>query len=184
MNLFLDIETSGLVPKGLDWRLDFLKFPYIASIAWKIGDTRHHYIICDTTYTMPKEATAIHGITSTMVYRSEYNPLQVYELLAKDLDVADKVIGHNIYFDSSILKANARRYFGKAMLTIEIEDGLSKEKRVDTMRAGQVLTGKWPTLQELHKKLFGKQYSNPHSADTDVLAVEKCYNELKRIKIL
>lgn len=185
MNLFLDIETSGLVGKGLNWRKDYLMFPHVASIAWKIDGIKHYYIIKDTTYVMPKEAEAIHGISTAMVYRSKHNPLEVYELLAKDLDVAEYVIGHNIYFDSSIIKANAVRYFGNSMLTKEIDAGIHKNKRLDTMRIAQpYMGGKWKILPELYEKLFNRTLINAHSADVDVDAVEACFLELKRLRLV
>ncbi|MCK4248692.1 MAG: hypothetical protein KAX15_02825, partial [Candidatus Omnitrophica bacterium] len=36
--LTLDIETTGLPAKGADYKTDFVDFPRIVSMAWKIKD--------------------------------------------------------------------------------------------------------------------------------------------------
>jgi hypothetical protein len=38
---------------------------------------------------------------------------------------------------------------------------------------------KWPTLQELHKKLFGRGFEDAHDAYIDVSVTVKCFFELK-----
>lgn len=183
MNLFLDIETSGLIPKGKGWEHDYKEFPYVASIAWKINNRLSHYIVHDTNYVMSKELTKIHGITNDMLHRSTTNLREVCGLLAKDLIFAEKIIGHNIHFDTSIIKANAKRYFPNCIEFDHMVKGLDKEKRICTMRAAQPLMGgRWKSLQELHMKLFKKRFSNAHSADADVEALERCFNKLKQMR--
>ena len=43
---------------------------------------------------------------------------------------------------------------------------------------------KWPTLQELHQKLFNEPFAAAHQALRDVRACSRCYFELKRRKVL
>jgi len=43
---------------------------------------------------------------------------------------------------------------------------------------------KWPSLQELHKFLFGCDFEGAHDASDDVTAMAKCFFELKRRKLL
>jgi DNA polymerase III epsilon subunit-like protein len=43
---------------------------------------------------------------------------------------------------------------------------------------------KWPTLQELHLKLFNETFAGAHRALADVRACARCYFELKRLKIM
>ncbi len=40
---------------------------------------------------------------------------------------------------------------------------------------------KWPTLQELHRKLFGHPHTAAHDARADVVACAKCFFELRRL---
>ncbi len=43
---------------------------------------------------------------------------------------------------------------------------------------------KWPTLQELHMKLFQESFEDAHHALVDVRACARCYFELKRLKAM
>ena len=43
---------------------------------------------------------------------------------------------------------------------------------------------KWPSLSELHYKLFGSHFQEAHNADIDVEVCAKCFFELKRIGII
>jgi DNA polymerase III subunit epsilon len=43
---------------------------------------------------------------------------------------------------------------------------------------------KWPTLEELHKKLFNQPFAGAHQALADVRACVRCYFELKQRNVL
>ncbi len=43
---------------------------------------------------------------------------------------------------------------------------------------------KWPTLSELHIKLFGKDFENAHDALADITATADCFWELRKQAIL
>ena len=43
---------------------------------------------------------------------------------------------------------------------------------------------KWPRLQELHFKLFGKEFINAHNSKFDVIACSTCLFECIRKKII
>ena len=43
---------------------------------------------------------------------------------------------------------------------------------------------KWPSLQELHKFLFGCDFEGAHDASDDVTATAKCFFELKKQNLL
>ena len=66
------------------------------------------------------------------------------------------------------------------------------EKIIDTMKLGADICKipstikdekyKWPTLDELYKKLFGKSFQGQHNALNDVNATVECYLELRKRK--
>lgn len=178
----LDLETSGIPPKGSDYKTDFLVFPRILSIAWKVNNTQTlEYIIAQNGLLIPPEATAINGITDQMALESPY---QLEGILIELLDNApsDFIIGHNIYFDTSIIKANVLRLIHEEKINHIIyenmEEFLHKDKRIDTMRlCHKLLGGKWPTLSEAYFKLFGKVLDG-HKAGIDVEATYDIYLEL------
>lgn len=178
----IDIETSGLVPKGADYKTDYLKFPRILSIAWKVnGDIVKEFLINQEGVPIPPEATRINGITDEMANASPY---KLSDVLAMILMIGESnfIIGFNIYFDTSIIKANVLRLIMEQRINDivyqNMEDFLHKDKRIDVMRlCHKLFGGKWPTLSEAYFKLFQKMF-NAHTAGSDVEATHEIYLEL------
>lgn len=188
MNLFLDTETTGLPEKGHNWGTDFMHYPYIVSIAWDFNGKTKDFMIHQEGRHMPKDATKIHGITTKMSNdpKSTEPAAFVFSQLMCDAKEAANIVGHNIYFDISIIKANVLRLHGlKSKEAKTIEDVLHKDKRVDTMRNCVRLFNKWPKLTDLYEYLFpGEEIIGAHGAKADMLATKRCYIELKKRKIL
>lgn len=188
MNLFLDCESTGLIPKDYQWRTDYARFPRIVSLAWRIitdkGPVDQSYIINQGGRNIPEGAIRVHGITDEICSESPYFIQEVLIKLSNYLILADKIIGHNLYFDSALIKANALREFGEASQIIKkIVDGLDKYKRIDIMRKSATFNKGYITLAKLHQKLFNESFK-AHDAMEDVKALERCYYELVRINAL
>lgn len=184
----IDIETSGLVPKGATYEKDFDKFPYILSMGWKINDEPvKEFIINQEGRKIPPEVTKINNITQEMVDASPHKLFDVLSGFILDAQGSDYIIGHNVFFDTSIIKANSIRMMigtdNPMYLFNSISDLLHKDKRIDTMRAGIGLCGKWPKLSELYKKLFREEFEG-HSAGDDVEACYKCYVEMDKLGLI
>lgn len=185
--LTLDIETTGLPPKNADYKIDFMKFPRILSIAWKFDDQETKEVIINQGgFEIPPEATAINGITTEMCQSStsQLEGVLIEEILKSG--VPDFVIGHNIYFDTSIIKANILRLIQEGRITQyvyeQFEEFLHKDKRIDTMRKSIKFcgVGAYPKLTVLYKKLFNEEF-NAHTAKGDVDATYRCYLKLKEM---
>ena len=199
--LFLDLETSGLVPQievpgkrpgttkkeQLPYETGFMEYPFIVSMAWKIddGETIYH-VLNPEGRDIPKEASDIHHITTEIANESKTTFSQaILELIhgensAMDVDI---IVGHGLYFDTSIIKANVLREISKKTLDEkvfeEVTQLLHKNKRIDTMRSSAKMMRGWATLSELHMKIFHTGFE-AHHAKNDCEAVERCYQWLKQ----
>lgn len=184
--IVLDIETSGIPPKGTDYKIDFMHYPRVLSIGYKFdNEVTIDCIVNNNGFIVTPEITAINGITQEMCNNSPYQ-LEGILISLIDSKYPDFVIGHNIYFDTSIIKANILRLIQESRITQDVydkfEDYLHKDKRIDTMRIGQkICGGKWPKLIELHLKLFGELPKESHKSGADVDTTHKCYLELVRL---
>lgn len=194
--LLFDIETTGLPPRGKKYDEHFNEFPHIVQIAWQLTNKSGNSIIKESRiikpdgYEIPQEVIDIHGITNERAHEEGTDLKTVLRLFITDCMKVDTIVAHNIYFDTSITKANLLR------LGIDGEIGnqaLAKEKRVDTMmktikfveaRHPDGRKGKWPKLEELYFKLFGKGMPEAHDAGADVQYLKECYFELVKRKIL
>ncbi len=189
MYLFFDAETTG-VPKNYKAPVsDLNNWPRLVQIAWLITDakgqelTSSEYVIKPHGFTIPPPATKIHGITTEQALREGTDLSPVLDLIAQDIDNASTLVAHNIQFDEKIL--------GAEFIRAGHPNYMEKKRRKCTMKSATNycrIPGqygyKWPTLQELHRKLFVEDFSGAHDAMIDVRACAKCYFELKRLKII
>lgn len=199
--LFFDTETTGIPPKGCKWDCDYNKFPYIVQIAWSIGKKERSYIIRPNCYAIenhnfviPKEAIDVHGITNERAKREgRFFNDAIHEFL-EDCKRAKYICAHNIYFDTSVIKANILRFFSQSYYdNMDVNRILSRERRIDTMmrtrdfvgaRFKDGRQGKFPRLEELYAKLFNGEKFPAHDAWEDVAALRKCFEKLVEIGIV
>ena len=103
-----------------------------------------------------------------------------------DAAQATYVMGHNIGFDVNVAGAEVGR-LGQApeSLTekalIDSKDEGTEYCAIPGGRGGKF---KWPTLTELHQKLFGEGFGDAHDAAYDVSATARCLFEMVRLKVI
>ncbi|GAB3335408.1 DNA polymerase III subunit alpha [Marivirga atlantica] len=192
MYLIYDTETTGL-PKNYNAPLtDADNWPRCVQIAWQLHDASgklldaQNHIVIPEGYEIPYNAEKVHGI-STERAKKEGKPLiEVLEAFKEVLSKTEIVVGHNIEFDINIM--------GAEMLRKELsEKPLTEKAIIDTKNEGTdycAIPGgrggkyKWPTLTELHQKLFGTDFADAHDAAYDVDATAKCFFGLITEKVI
>ena len=179
--LYFDTESTGLIEKNAKWDRDYDSFPRIVSIAWILEDDneiledRYHILAVDQQLT--EEAIRIHGLTNEMVMSGEAQASILVQFINAAL-LADKIVGQNIYFDTSIIKASILRLFGPdSNEASEAIAALDKSKRVDLMKAGASYFQGWKKLVDIYEILFKEKF-NAHNAQDDMRALRRCYKEL------
>lgn len=190
--LVFDSETTGLPAKGANYAVDFDKFPHVVQLAWWINGVHKSYIVKPDGWEIPEEATKIHGITTEQALTEGVPFAKIADEYIHDCMVADIIIGHNIYFDSSIIKANILRLGMPNYYNDLVEPAMDKSKRICTMMKTIKFVdakfengrgGKFPRLEELYDKLFSETFP-AHNAHEDVKATLRCVEELLKIGIL
>lgn len=191
--LFFDTETTGLPPKNANWRTDYRMFPFIVSLGWEIDGVEKHRIIQPDSYTIPDESIAIHGITHQQALEQGVPFSEVLLEFIEDLKEAIVVVGHSIYFDSSIVKANCMRYFGEDFYARNLDSLLDVKRRIDTMKKTIKFVGakypdgragKFPKLTELYEKLFPGEEFEAHNALADSIATKRCFWKLIELGVI
>ncbi|WP_159522831.1 3'-5' exonuclease [Sunxiuqinia indica] len=190
--LFFDTETTGLPLKGAKYEIDYDTFPYVVQLSWWFEDVFHDYIIKPDGCVIPESSTEIHGITHEMAMNLGVPFKDVIPLFVHDCLSAEKIVGHNMYFDTSIIKANVIRNFGvDDDFFADTNKALDKYKRIDTMYKSMKYvgarkangSGKFPTLEELYLKLFNETFP-AHNSLEDVKATMRCFNKLNEMGIV
>jgi DNA polymerase III subunit alpha len=190
MYLIFDTETTGLPQNYSAPLTDFDNWPRCVQLAWQRHDhtgklvSNGNYIIQPDGFSIPFNAEKVHGI-STERAREEGVPLEeAMDAFNRDLEKAEFVIGHNLEFDLNIM--------GSEYLRMGRENPLPEKIHIDTKDDATAyckLQGgrgkyKWPTLSELHEKLFDADFEEAHNAAADVDATARCYLELLRIGVI
>ena len=189
MLLFFDTETTG-VPRNYKAPVsDLNNWPRMVQVAWLLADEAGNeiesaeHIVKPAGFTIPADAAKIHGITTALALRDGVELKTVLASFALLLEGATTLVAHNIDFDEKIV--------GAELLRAGYLNLIEAKARQCTMRASTNycrLPGnygfKWPTLQELHKKLFNESFDGAHRALADVRACVRCYLELRRLKVM
>ncbi len=182
--LFFDTETTGLPRNYKAPSSDTNNWPRMVQLSWVLTDQNGHYIrgadyiIKPSGFTIPQDASRLHGITTTRAINEGEEIRNVLSAFKMDLKKATKIVGHNIDFDKKIV--------GAELIRLGERDIVDSLPTICTMKAGTdycAIPGnygyKYPTLQELHKALFGVGFEDAHNSSSDVAATEKCFWKMK-----
>ena len=182
MYLIFDTETTGL-PQNYNAPLtDFDNWPRMVQLAWQLHGSKgeliaaRNFIVKPEGYTIPFNAEKVHGI-STKRAEEEGHPLaDVLASFAEDVAQAEWLIGHNVEFDYSIVGAEyLRKEMPNATEGKTPYDTKLESTEFCAIPGGRGGKYKWPTLTELHNKLFGVGFDDAHDAAYDVDATARCF---------
>jgi len=183
MFLIFDTETTGL-PRNWNAPLsDGDNWPRLVQLAWQLHDvsgtllSRGNVIIKPEGFTIPFNATKIHGISTDRAMNEGVALIDVVSQFLGDLEKAKYAVGHNVSFDVSIVGAEMIRLGLDEELLTKFASIDSKDEATDfcAIPGGKGGKFKWPTLTELHEKLFGVAFKEAHDAAYDVDATAKCF---------
>lgn len=181
--LFFDTETTGIPERSWNWDTDFEQYPHVVQMAWLHGCKVETHIIRPDGWEIPQETVDVHGITTEYALEHGEPFASVVDMFIQDCHDAGLICGHNIHFDTSIIKANILRELGREYYDAnDVENALYKGKRIDTMRPtrkwvdARMANGrlKFPNLSELYSRCFPGESFPAHDALEDVKAVAKC----------
>ena len=191
MYLIYDTETTGL-PKNFSAPVsDSDNWPRLVQVAWQLHDDMgelievKNFIVRPEGFTIPYNAEKIHGISTKRAQEQGVDLAFVLEEFNKAVAKSEYIVGHNIIFDINIMGAEFYR--------TQMETSLMDEKSIDTKNEGTEFCAipggrggkfKWPTLTELHVKLFKEGFSAAHNASADVEATTRCFLELVRLRVI
>ena len=187
--LFFDTETSGL-PKRWDAPVtEVSNWPRLVQLAWIVcsaeGDTLEtgYHLVYPDGFSISPRATEKHGITTAHAREHGEPLIEVMDRFSAAFPQVDAVVGHNVSFDLNVV--------GAEFLRLKRVDPLSLKRSICTMKESTKycrLPGnygyKWPTLAELHAKLFGASFADAHDALADCDACRRCFFRLRELSVL
>lgn len=186
MYLFFDTETTGLPIDRKAPVSDLKNWPRLVQLAFLFYDSNGNkisggdFIIKPEGFTIPTDASRIHGITTERAIREGQPIKAVLQHFQSFIGKASYLVAHNMSFDEKIV--------GAEFLRNGMQNSIQTKNKICTMESTTnfcAIEGpygyKWPTLSELHYKLFGTNFEEAHNAAKDVAVTAKCFWELRRI---
>jgi len=186
MYLIFDTETTGL-PQNWNAPITAVhNWPRMVQIAWILYDQTEteleasNYIIKPQGYVIPAAAQKVHGISTQQAINEGQELKKVLRTFLITLSKAQYLIAHNMAFDEKIVGAEFIRENIPYAEFNNIKKICTKELSTNYCRLPGNYGYKWPSLTELHQKLFQSPFQEAHHADTDVRACARCFFELKK----
>ena len=203
--LVFDTETSGLPKSKIINPSTLHLWPFIVQFSYIIFDNNskniekiYDKIIKVKTYNViSEESIKLHGITNEISDTKGVNLITVLTEFLTDLENIDLVVGHNIEFDISMLKVEILRIINEyekdetmqEKLKSHMELIINLNKVYCTMRNSIDICKiekensrgkyfKFPSLAELHEKLFDVKPKNLHNSLNDILITLRCFIKL------
>lgn len=188
--LFFDTETTGL-PKNYNAPSSDLDnwSPRLVQLGWIMQNERKevlsmgNFIIKPDGFEIPKASSDVHGITTEKALAEGEDLKKIVYMFLGAARLADVIVGHNISYDMHIMGAEMIRTWG--------QDYIEKRPTICTMQSSIEFCKipgkfgfKYPKLQELHKKLFDKEFEDAHNAFADINATAECFWEMKKRGII
>ncbi|MAP67384.1 MAG: hypothetical protein CMF80_06790 [Candidatus Marinimicrobia bacterium] len=192
--LVFDTETTNLPEKNARVISDDLeKWPYIIQLSYLVyefnEDASSTYVTDNIIYLPPhveisEKSISMHNITRE---RSESEGIFIHDALSlfnNQVKKADVIVGHNIKFDKEMisvecLRNNIKNIFCPWENIAKYYCTMKNTRKHCGIIAKNKTTGepyeKYPTLSELHEKLFGDVPKGTHNSMVDVLISFRCY---------
>lgn len=182
--LFFDTETSGLLngkneSPATDLKVwDSARLVQLCMIQTTSDGTeidRADFIIKPDGFVISDGAAAIHGISQEKALQDGTDLSIVLEKAKQLIESSEVLIAHNALFDTGVVNSTFFRANGTTPLT---------GKRIRcTMKPATGYCGaknrfggaKWPSLAELHTKLFNEGFDGAHNAIADTEACKRIY---------
>ena len=164
-------------------------WPRLVQLAWVVADEAGteiesaEHIIRPEGFVIPPDAARVHGISTEVALRDGIPLATALAAIAPGIASASALVAHNMSFDEKILGAEFLRAGGANPVEAKPRR-CTMQSATDYCRLPGRYGYKWPTLQELHAKLFDEPFAGAHRALADVRACARCFFELRRLKVM
>jgi DNA polymerase III subunit epsilon len=179
MLLFFDTETTGIA--NFKKPFNHPSQPRLVQLAaqlYILDGTRPLHSFCHIIkpdgFTIPKEASDIHGITTEIAMQIGVKLSWALGSFNGFLRHATRLVGHNVKFDCLVMS----RELG---LELSTPGFCTMEALTNICKLPGPYGYKWPKLSEAYKHCFGEELKNAHDALVDITATKRLYDYLTSI---
>jgi DNA polymerase-3 subunit alpha len=175
--LAFDTETTGLLKSKMAKLEDQ---PSIIEFFGVVIDENGEEVeelefLCYPGFEISEEIIRITGITPDML--KDEKPFSEYEEKLRVLiGSCDEVVAHNFPFDFGMIDNELKR--------CKTDESLTWPTKLCTIEKSMILKGHRLNLTKLHTELFGEGFPEAHRARNDVMALKRCFIEMRKREML
>jgi len=188
LDLIFDTETTGFARFNDPW--EHPGQPYIVQIAAKLVENGKTYAAFQVVVTgdVPSSAGAFktHMITEELRSRVGVSPGDAARTFSMLLERADRLVAHNMKFDSILVGALLHRRGFETTRLKEIPKFCTMVALTSIMKLPGARGGyKWPKLEEAYKAYVDAAgFSGAHDAMADTIACQQLFEVCKDMKLV
>lgn len=186
MKLVFDTETTGLwnykLPKNHPSQPRCVQLGAILVDNDDKVKGEINLIIKPDGWTVPKEASDIHGITNEMAEKYGVPAIVAFAAFSNLVKAADTLVAHNFDYDDKIVQREFDLLGKSAALSAFTSKSAfcTMKASTDILKIPGPRGNKWPSLMEAHKFFFNEGFEGAHDAMADVRACKRVLFELLR----
>ncbi len=168
---------------------DTSNWPRLLHLAWQLLNDKGQILKSGNHYIKPQGFT----VNEKMMERYKIKPSDLDQGIAvkKSIEAfmevvpeADMVFAHNMAVNQGIITAEADRHDVIERLSSSDTYCLMQEATYYCAIPGKRGKYKWPSLPELHKRIFAKSYNNAGDAQSDLNALARCFIVMYKTNVL
>lgn len=184
MFLLFDVSTNG---KPKNWKAhytDTFSWPKLIHISWLLYDKKGalteegDYIINPTGMEVAPEALRKAGLTDDDLRDKGVDVKVALEHFAKAIDQAMYIFAFNLQYNENVVLAEFWRCNMDHKFNQAERFCLMRESTYFCKIKGRDGGYKWPSLNELHGRLYNVGYEGAGNAQKDIMAISRCFNKL------
>ena len=204
--LIFDVETTGLLPRNFDIKnlklYPIQNLPYVIQLSYMVYDFSLDKIVesynayVKVPVEIPEKITQLTGINKEKCQTTGIEMKDILDKFHQAYIHSDCIIAHNLMFDRNMLLIELQRNrenFGNLDIFKMFDNSYNETYNISlicTMHMSKEFCNiekenslgkyiKFPTLTELHEKLFNETPKNMHNSLMDIFICLKCYLKLQ-----
>lgn len=184
MFLLFDVSTNG---KPKNWKAHFtdtFSWPKLLHITWLLYDKKGNlteegdYLINPLSMELDPTALRLAGLTEEQLQDEGVDIKMALSAFCKAVEQSMYIFAFNLQYNENVVLAELYRN--------NIEHKYMQAERFCLMRESTYFCRipgrdggfKWPSLTELHAKLYKVGYEGAGNATKDIMAISRCFNKL------
>ncbi|MDH3648201.1 MAG: hypothetical protein OEQ53_00875 [Saprospiraceae bacterium] len=190
MFLLFDVSTNG---KPKNWKAHFtdtFSWPRLLQISWLLYDKKGNlteegdYLIKPHGFDISEEILKIHQLDQVEIEEKGVDVKVALKAFSEVVEKTTYTFAFNLQYNENVVLAEFYRANMDHKFMQSERYCLMRESTYYCQIMGRDGRYKWPTLAQLHQKLFNVRFEGAGNARKDLEALSRCFNKLLSLRQL